>query len=119
MERDRMRGEIAHLSNLREENIAAMERDKASIQELIDQKKVLGVECTKFLEQNADVLGKWNQAAIDLGVARSDLKEALKTLQDSNEQLRSALGYIKVLQKGIEDLRSQHPVEEHVDGTVE
>jgi hypothetical protein len=54
------------LSKLQEENIATMERDKTSIQDLC--------------EQNADVVGKWNQATIDLVSARRDLKEALEAL---------------------------------------
>jgi chromosome segregation ATPase len=100
-----LRLEINKLSKLQEENIATMERDKTSIQDL--------------REQNADVVGKWNQAAIDLVSARRDLNEALETLHESNTEVRSALGYINVLLMRIEDLRGQLPVEEDVDGTVE
>ena len=105
VERNMLRLEINKLSKLQEENIATMERDKTSIQDL--------------REQNADVVGKWNQAAIDLVSARRDLNEALETLHESNTEVRSALGYINVLLMRIEDLRGQLPVEEDVDGTVE
>ena len=105
VERNMLRLEINKLSKLREENIATMERDKTSIQDL--------------REQNADVVGKWNQAVIDLVPAHRDLNEALETLQESNTEVRSALGYINVLLMRIKDLRGQLPVEEDVDGTVE
>jgi chromosome segregation ATPase len=90
MECNMMRLEINKLSKLHEENIAMMERDKISIQDL--------------REQNADVLGKWNQAAIDLVSARMDLNEALETLHESNTEVQSALGYIIVLLMRTEDL---------------
>ena len=100
-----LRLEINKLSKLQEENIAMMERDKTFIQDL--------------RKQNADIVGKWNRAVIDLVSARRDLNEALETLQESNIEVRSALGYVNVLLMRIEDLHAQRPVEEDVDGTVE
>jgi hypothetical protein len=100
-----LRLEINKLSKLEEENIVTMKRDKTFIQDLH--------------EQNADIVGKWNRVAIDLVSARRDLNEALETLQESNTEVRSALGYINVLLMRIEDSRAQLPVEEDVDGIVE
>jgi hypothetical protein len=55
------------LSKLQEEeNNETMESNKTSIHDL--------------REQNAYVVGKWNQVVIDLVSARRDLKEALEAL---------------------------------------